>query len=354
MLLFGLYIFPLTLDSPMRSVLISLTLFLANITATAAAQEGRTQNTGISMDVQAQTINQVIDKAMRWQSEHPASASDNELMEVVEEIMFFYALYSTPGYEAERPYFLHEITTRHRAIKAYLAGTADMQHHLKGEWAALTYPPLMHILSELGLDTEVYRMLINELISLKRHLAPPRKAMRLWIAIYLARLDLIPDSTVQYLLNNSPLQQDPRTHVLLDYFTEDATNMKDRDATIQIVYNITHEIIALTDFGALSPPPVMMAQQTHYAQLIDAAMHWATRESELDVLAELVFCAHLLDFGGLPSQPAAVAFIISKQQANGSFGITNPDRPNGMRHGVLTSLLALMTLDESLQGTDAR
>ena len=85
---------------------------------------------------------------------------------------------------------------------------------------------------------------------------------------------------------------------------------------------------------------------------MDAALDWATRESALDILAELVFCAHLLDLDELPALPAAVALIISKQQADGSFGITNPDRPNGMRHGVLTSLLALKTLGAGKQAVD--
>ena len=172
----------------MRPTLTLLALLLGS-TTTAAIEpvDGGAPNSGISTDIQAQTVNQVIDKAMHWLDGHPASVRDNELMEVVEEVMFFYALHSTPGYEAERPYFLTEITRRHRAIEAYLAETGDMQHHLEGDWAALTYPPLVHILSEVGLETDAYRVLIDELISLKRHLAPPRNAMRLRIAIYLAR-----------------------------------------------------------------------------------------------------------------------------------------------------------------------
>jgi len=325
-----------------------LALLLGGAVAAAVQQVGTDlRQSGIPMDIQPQTLQHVIDKAMHWLDEHPASVGDNELMEVVEEIMFYYALYSNPAYEVERPHFLHEITVRDGAIKEYLMETGDAQSHLKGDWAALTYPPLMYILSRVGLETGVYRVLVDDLISRKRHLAPPRPAMRLWIAIYLARLGLVPDSSVQYLLNNTPLQQDPETHTLLDYFTDQVTASRDRDATIQLVYNITHEIIALNDFGALSPPPVMLAQRTHYARLLDAAISWATRESALDVLAELVFCVYLLDLDELPSQPAAVALIISRQQANGSFGVTNPDRPNGARHGVLTSLLALKTLGVS-------
>ena len=332
----------------MKSILILLALFPGCISAGTESQErDSTLEAALSMEIQAQTVNQVVDRAMRWLDQHPASVYNNELMEVVEEIMFFYALYSIPEYKAERSYFLREITTRDEAIKSYLVETGDFRLHLNGDWAALTYPPLMHIISEVGLETDAYRVLVDELISHKRHLASPRNAMRLWIAIYLARQGLVSDSSVQYLLDNSSLQQDPKSHVLLDYFTNPEAADRDKHATIQLVYNITHEIIALTDFGALPPPRIMLAQRTHYARLIDAAMRWAKNESALDVLAELVFCAHLLDLGELPSLSDAVPLIISKQQENGSFGITNPDRPNGVRHGVLTSLLALKTLSVS-------
>lgn len=339
----------------MRPTLTLLTLFLWG-TAVAAVEKagGGTPDIGVTAVTPAATVKQVIDRATHWLDGHPASVRDNELMEVVEEIMFFYALRSTPGYETEHPYFLREIASRDKAIKAYLAETGNLRLHLKGDWAVLTYPPLMHILSRMDLETGAYRVLIDDLVSRKRHLAPPRTAMRLWIAVYLARLGLVPDSSVQYLLNESPLQQDPETHVLLDYFSDLDTASRDRQASIQLVYNITHEIIALSDFGALPPPPVMLAQRAHYASLIDAAINWATHESALDVLAELVFCAHLLDLRDLPALPAAVALIVSRQQPNGSFGITNPDRPNGERHGVLTALLALKTLNTGAPVADNR
>jgi len=330
-----------------------LTLFLWSAAVIAAEPaDGHAPNAGITAAIQARTVNQVIDRAMHWLDGHPASVRDNELMEVVEEIMFFYALYSTPGYEAERPEFLREMDGRNRAIGRYLAETGAMQMHLQGDWGALTYPPLAYILTETGLETGAYGALIDELVSRKRHQAPPENPKRLWIAIYLARLGRVPDASVQYLLNNSSLQQDPQTHVLLDHFTDHAAASRDLYASVQLAYGMTHEIIALTDFGARPPPPVMIIQRAHYARLVDAAIAWATQESELDILAELVFCVHLLDLGELPSLPAAIALIISRQQADGSFGITNPDRPNGVRHGVLTSLLALKTRVAGRQAGD--
>jgi len=78
-----------------------------------------------------------------------------------------------------------------------------------------------------------------------------------------------------------------------------------------------------------------------------AAIAWARRESAIDVLAERICCAHLLELHDLAAVPAGVQLIIDSQQEDGSFGVTNPERADGRRHGVLTCLLALKTLDSS-------
>ena len=103
----------------MRSILILLTLLLGSTTAAIEPVVRHAPKTGNTMDIRTQAVNQAIDKATHWMDGHPASVWDNELMEVVEEVMFFYAMHSTPGYEAERPYFLREMDKRHRAIGFY-------------------------------------------------------------------------------------------------------------------------------------------------------------------------------------------------------------------------------------------
>ena len=38
---------------------------------------------------------------------------------------------------------------------------------------------------------------------------------------------------------------------------------------------------------------------------------------------------------------SGIDFILSRQEKDGSFGITNPSRSNNYRHGVLVSIMAL-------------
>lgn len=300
-----------------------------------------------------QAMDYVIDKAMAWLYAHPASVSDNELMEVVEEIMFYYALDSISGNSDKHESYRREISMRHQAILDFNEDNLDRRLHLQGDWAALTYPPLAYIIANVGLDAGSYRTIIEDVISHKRYPDPSRNAMQLWIAVYLERLGYTPVQSAISLLNNSSLQRDPETRELLVFFLDKDAASENPLATIQLIYNITHEIIALTDFGARLPPAVMTAQLDHYASLIDAAIGWATHESAIDVLAELIFCVHLLDLGNLPSLPAALDLIVKSQQEDGTFGITNPDRQNGKRHGVLTCLLALKSMENDAL-TEAR
>ena len=342
---------PVPYDSTMRRTLALLTIIMGTTTVAAVEPTGvQHVNAEASSDSLARAAADAIDKATAWLDAHPANVADDELMEVVEEIMFYYALNATGKYNGMHDNCRREIASRHQAIVSFDDNTRDRQFYLQGDWAALTYPPLAYITGRMGLDTDSYRAIIDDLIAHKRHLYPSRITMQLWVAEYLERLGYIPVPSTDYLLNNSSLQQDPETHALLDYFRDAAASGDNPQETVQLVYNITHEIIALTDFGAIHPPPVIVAQHEHYARLIDAAIEWATRESAIDVLAELIFAAHLLELGNLPSLPAALDLIIETQQADGSFGVTNPDRPNGKRHGVLTCLLALKTMGTSVPG----
>jgi hypothetical protein len=294
---------------------------------------------------QTPAVGEVIDKAMAWLAAHPADIRDGDVIGVTEEILFFYALDASAAGPVASQNYRRQITQRHTALVSLHRDSARMGSPLQGNWVALTYPPLAHIIARMGLENTPHRAVIDHWLASRTRSVAPRHAMRLWIAVYLERLGYRPEVPLPSLLADSALQQDPQARALLARFAAVPLSAAGREATIQLVYNITHEIIALTDFGALRPPAVMVAQAGHYARLLDAAIAWATRESAIDVLAELIFSAHLLELHHLAAVPAGLKLIINSQQADGSFGVTNPERADGRRHGVLTCLLALKTLD---------
>ena len=107
------------------------------------------------------------------------------------------------------------------------------------------------------------------------------------------------------------------------------------------VYYLTHEIFSLTDFGELPQPLIITDNQALFSELFDKTIEWAMAVQHIDLLAELIMCVKMLDLRNVPSLKVGIEFILSSQEDNGTFVITNPMRPNIYRHGILVSMMAL-------------
>jgi hypothetical protein len=292
----------------------------------------------------AQAIATAGTRAGAWLQAHPADIREHDVIGVVEEIMLYYALDRlVPDGPKSRKY-RREIFSRHQSLvdlnHQSMSATSEMRSYLQGIWGPLTYPPAAYIVSQLGLDASTYYPIVDDILNHHPLLYPPRASMRTWIWVYMERLGHPPAPSLAAVVDQGALHTEVRTHALRDLLLNPA-DTTDPQAIIQAIYDITHEILALTDFGALPPTPELAADTQQNAALLDAGIRWATRNDATDILAEQIFAAHLLGLDELPSLPAAVSYILDHQQADGSFGITNPDRPEGRRHGVLTCLLAL-------------
>ena len=69
-------------------------------------------------------------------------------------------------------------------------------------------------------------------------------------------------------------------------------------------------------------------------------------KEQLDILAELIVCAKMLDYTDFQGFEEGIQFILNAQKDDGSFGIIERmaylGRPNLYRHGVLVALWALV------------
>jgi hypothetical protein len=287
-------------------------------------------------------IGDAIRRGMEWLQAHPADVDGHGVMEVAEEIMFYYSLRSLTSAPAELQAYRNEIAARHAAIESFNERLIESGHHLQGVWGPLTYLPLTHIITRMEMDAGGYRAVVDDILAHHGLLNPHRDAMRFWIAAYMERLGYTPSTPASALLE-SGLAHTPPSEVLRNRLDLDPDNAGDRGVTIQLIYDLTHEVLALTDFGASPPPAALVSLREDHARLLDRSIRWAMQASAIDVLAELVVSAHLLALYEVTSVPDAIAMILRTQQTDGSFGITNPERPNGRRHGVLTCLLALKT-----------
>jgi len=293
---------------------------------------------------QASAIDAAVARASVWLGAHPASITEHDVIGVVEEMMLYYALEMLAPDGPKSAAYRREIVSRHQALvglnREAMRVSEKMRPHLQGIWGPLTYPPAAYIVSKLGLDASTYRAIVDDIIANHPLLYPPRGAMRTWIWVYMDRLGHPPVPSLAALLEQDTLSSESRTHTLRDRLLDPA-DATDPLVNIQAIYDITHEILALTDFGALPPSPELVAEQDQNAALLDAGIRWATANGATDILAEQIFAAHLLNLDDLPALPVAIRYILDQQQADGAFGVTNPGRQEGRRHGVLTCLLAL-------------
>lgn len=297
--------------------------------------------------LQTQSIETAVAKASAWLRAHPAEVGEHEVVGVVEEMMLYYALDMLAPDGPKSATYRREIASRHQALvglnREALSMSHDARPYLQGIWGPLTYPPAAHIVAKLRLDAASYRAIIDDIIASHPYLYPPRGAMQVWIWVYMDRVGHTPAPSLAAVLERGALHSEARTPALRTRL-QDGTASQDRRATVQAIYDITHEILALTDFGAVAPSVELEADKPRNAALLDAGIRWATENDATDILAEQIFAAHLLGLDDLPAIPPAVRHILARQQPDGAFGVTNPDRREGRRHGVLSCLLALQSV----------
>ncbi len=332
-----------------RDALLRPTLALLALLALcgSACAADRTAEAQPYQALQAQSLATAVAKASAWLQAHPADVGEHEVVGVVEEMMLYYALDMLAPDGPKSADYRREIASRHQALvglnRQALSMSHDARPYLQGIWGPLTYPPAAYIVARLGMDASSYLTIVDDIVASHPYLYPPREAMQVWIWVYLDRLGHPPAPSLAAVLDRGALHTEARTHVLRSRLL-DSTASQDRPATIQAIYDITHEILALTDFGAVAPSVELEADKTQNAALLDAGIRWATENDATDILAEQIFAAHLLGLDDLPAIPPAVHYILGRQQPDGAFGVTNPNRKEGRRHGVLSCLLALQSV----------
>lgn len=286
-----------------------------------------------SINIKKEDIENTIERALSWVYKNPAHFSESAFFEISEEIITFYILSRNSEDLSQRENYIREIKKRLKVIES----KEDYKIHLS-EYTI--FPSTAFIVEKLGLETLYFRKIIEDQILSDPQLYSLQMAKNIWNTVYLERLgynppktlkDLLPHSTLYKELHQQQLYQNVKTQFDTNYI----------EPVIVTIYNITHEIFALTDFGELPPPAVITDNQSFFSKLFDETIKWAITTKNIDVLAEIIMCAKFLDLKDIPSFKRGIAFIFAQQEEDGSFGIINLEKPNVYRRGVLVSIMAL-------------
>jgi hypothetical protein len=196
------------------------------------------------------------------------------------------------------------------------------------------------IIEKLKIQTIDFRKIIEDQLISDPLLYAQNITNNIWYTVYLKRLGYNPPMSLEILMPQSILQQELDRRLLFQ-LVNSPINPKYVNPMTLTTYYLTHEIFALTDFGELPSPPIIANNQAFFSNLFDKTIQWSMAIKHIDLLAELIMCVKMLDLKDVPSLQQGIEFILSNQENNGTFGITNPTLPNIYRHGILVSMMAL-------------
>ncbi|MGA1863775.1 MAG: DUF6895 family protein [bacterium] len=303
-------------------IILSLSLFVIS------CQQGKSSDTKKDVNEEA------IDNALMWIYGHPVLFSmELAFVEVSEEIIAFYILNKNAKSPLQKDNYLREIQKRYD----FIASKKDLKLNSR-EYTMLF--AIAYIKEKLGIETLDFRKIIEEQALSDPLLFPPHITTTIWNTVYLERLGYNPPKALGDLMPSSTLSREVSERLLMRHVTSPFDPMFIDPISITI-YDMTHEIFSLTDFGELPPPLIIIENQAFFSKLFNEIISWAITAKHIDVLAEAIMCVKMLNLKDVTNLQRGIEFIISSQQKDGSFGVTNPGRPNVYRHGILVSIIAL-------------
>jgi hypothetical protein len=307
------------------------TLFL--ISCRSAVKSNQTAGTPES---EKDIYKQAIYKSYLWLDLHPAGFEDDGCLAVLEEIVSFNFLRNHTDDASEKKNYLKEIQKRVNLIA--------LQEDFKVQPKEYTlFFTVAAICEELEIRTLDFRKIIEDQLISNPLLYSQHITSIIWITVYMEKLGYEPSIALESLMTESVLQDELNRGLLLQLVMSPINPIYVDPMTLTAYY-LTHEIFALTDFGRLPPPPIITNNQAFFCRLIEETIQWSMAINHIDLLAEFIMCVKLLDLKDVPSFQQGVEFILSHQEENGTFGMTNPTLPSVYRHGILVCMMALSML----------
>jgi len=320
------------LSSVMSSVpLVSFMLIpLLIISCTAPIKPQTTAQTETNFEKRRK---EAIRSATSWIYEHPPNYTDGGLLEILEQIIALYILHNNTEDAQQKTECVNEI----RKMLQFIASQEDFK---VGPQEYTIFLTVTAITERLGIDVIDLRKVLEEQVISDPLLYSQNTTNAIWNTVYLERLGYSPSKVLEDLMPQSNLSQELNQRLLFHLVSGPINPAYINPMTITM-YLITHEVFCLTDFGLLPPPAIIARDEVFFNQLFDKAIQWTIAIHHIDMLGELIMCVKMLDLKDVQSFDKGVDFIISSQEEDGSFGITNPSRQNVYRHGILVSIMAL-------------
>ncbi|HYQ70420.1 MAG TPA: hypothetical protein VET88_00680, partial [Gammaproteobacteria bacterium] len=284
-------------------------------------------------------IDAAIARGTAWLARYPASPDDGGLADMLDEGVNYHVRRNLTRDAAERA----RLDTQ---LRAHMTRLADLPEYTqwvyRGRKTLTDYYHLVlaaHLLRDADDTAGLRAEITKQAAGVLRRVPYCDPTKRLTIAVFLQYLGTDPGVSLPRVLAASRIERIAQGRV--PHLPPPGASPEQRSAAELEGYALVHEIVALTDFGRLPVPPWLAQRRDAVVRQLDEAVIWAATAGNVDLAAELLICARLLQAPLTGNYRKAVEVIIAGQLDDGSWGSQTTRRENKRRHAVLTATTAL-------------
>jgi len=279
----------------------------------------------------------VLCKGLKWLFENPVDLVADGFLELGEELNLYYKLYLQSEDPKEKEFFKRYIFSR----VEYLLEEHTLKVDFAGEITAyLNFAKIMKI---IGIESSEYWKFITNDILTNPMTYPPNITYSILNTALIEDIGLPPRTPLKSIVSRGIIAHFANNPALIPVGKAYASS----DNVMNFFYDVTHELFAVSSFGDRDPKQFLLPHEVEFLKdIIRKGISIYLKEEQVDILAELIVCAKMLEFTNFDGFEETIKFILSYQREDGSFGIIERmvflGRPNVYRHGVLVSMWALI------------
>jgi hypothetical protein len=285
-------------------------------------------------------ITTAISRGLHWIETHPASVQDGGLIDLIDEGVAFNLFQYLARQPDERRHYstaLQHHMASLDALPEFSQWVRQPRKRLLDHYHLVLAAWLMQRAGQpSALQTDIVHQAQYALVTT----SSPLPSIPLTIAVFLDHLGESPAISMENLLDASLIERIAGGNPPALYSGGPASAQQQRISRLQI-YALIHEVIALTDFGRLAPPPWLVERRDAVVGFLRKAMHRAKAEGNIDLLAEIIGSLFFLEVPLDATIHTQLSELVKHQLPDGCWGNQPLDRQNKQRHAVLTATAAL-------------
>lgn len=284
----------------------------------------------------SQTKKAVLRQALDWIFDNPVDLRNKNIVEIGEEILLFYQRYRKAGTQEAEDLCLEYITDQIEEIIKLGIFDSPASGHIS------VFLRIFEIMDKLDLSLFDYHSFINQ--NILYNPGTYSSPLSIWNSHILEVLGFYPLPPLTICISQGVIMEEFTSKQLMQLMDQPQT---DKIVIMNRLYDITHEIFSLADFGDKSIESLSPQQIFFLENLVAKGINYFMKEfPDVDILGELIVCASILDLNDQELLDAATQFIMDRQTVDGSFGelprMSAIGRSSPSRHPAFMSVWALI------------